>query len=146
VAAAALLRARPSYYLAERLLLYVTITTVVYYWTSVSVASPWDKVETAYFGLLSLALLVSYRFARNRNFTVTPTDFLIIFIALAAPTLSGSVLPEGGVGTLVIKVLVLFYAAELVISHAGRHTWVLRAGVLGVLALLVVRVINVLPP
>lgn len=144
VAAAALLRGRTSYYLVERLLLYVTITTVVYYGTSVSIPTPWSRLETVYFVLLGLALLVSYRFARNRNFTVTPTDFLIIFIALAAPGLSHSLLPGAEVGEVVIKVLVLFYAAELVISHAGRHTWMLRASVVGVLALLVVRVVTVL--
>ena len=64
-------------------------------------------------------------------------------IALAVPTLSRSALPDGGVAEVAIKVLVLFYAAELVISHAGQRTWMLRVGVLGVLVLLVGRVLLV---
>lgn len=134
-------RRQTSYALLERLLFYVTITTVVYYWSSVAhPASSWYELERAYLIVLCGALMVSYRFMPERTFSVTPTDFLIIFIALLAPTLSGSLFPDNGIAEIALKVLILFYAAELIVSRAGARTWVLRAGLLGVLGLLAVRV------
>lgn len=138
-------RHRARYAMLERLLFYVTITTVVYYWSSAPHGlSPWLEVERVYLVLLCMALTVSYRFVPKRSFSVTPTDFLIIFIALLAPTLSGSLFPDNGIAEIALKVLILFYAAELMISRAGSRTWMLRYGLVVVLAALAVRVTFVL--
>ena len=139
VVVALALRNRAAYILLERLLLYVAITTIVYYWCSTQDQySIWSDIEKAYFGLLGLTLLFAYRFTRNRSFRVTPTDFLIILIAVIVPTLSKSMVPQNNLGEIAIKVLILFYAAELVIAQANTRMWMLRTGLcllLGVLAL-----------
>lgn len=144
VLAALVLRAQQGYHVLERLLLYVTITAVVYYWADGHPAAGWARLEKVYFGLLGLALLVSYRFTRNRSFSVTPTDFLIIFIALLVPTLSRSLAQDTALATVALKILILFYAAELVISQAGARIWAVRVGLLGVSGLLVGRVLAVM--
>lgn len=134
-------RNAPSYGLVERLLLYVAVTTVVFYWGRIDYESLWfHRFENMYFGALGVALIMAYRFTRNRNFSVTPTDFLIIFIALAVPTVSSSLFPQNNLTEVAIKVLILFYAVELFVAQAAGRLWMLRVVVAGVMTLLALRV------
>jgi UDP-GlcNAc:undecaprenyl-phosphate GlcNAc-1-phosphate transferase len=83
---------------------------------------------------------MAYRFTRNRNFSVTPTDFLIIFIALVVPTVSSSLFPQNNITEVAIKVLIMFYAVELIVAQASGRMWLLRLVVAGVMAMLAARV------
>ncbi|MBK8957417.1 MAG: undecaprenyl/decaprenyl-phosphate alpha-N-acetylglucosaminyl 1-phosphate transferase [Proteobacteria bacterium] len=141
VAMLLLRRNHASYALLERLLLYVAVTTVVFYWGRVQTESVWlHRAENVYFGALGLALMTAYRFTRNRNFSVTPTDFLIIFIALVVPTVSSSLFPQNNVTEVAIKVLILFYAVELIVAQAAGRLWLLRVTVAATMSLLALRV------
>lgn len=134
-------RNHPSYALVERLLLYVAVTTVVFYWGRISTESIWlHRFENLYFGALGISLVMAYRFTRNRNFSVTPTDFLIIFIALVVPTVSSSLFPQNNITEVAIKVLILFYAVELIVSQAAGRLLVLRLVLACVMSLLALRV------
>ena len=134
-----LLRRQPVFLLIERLTLYVTLTTLVFYTERGLVHGTWvSHLDATYFGLLGLLLLMTYRFTRNRTFNVTPTDFLVIVIALIVSSLSASIFPQNNISEIAIKVLILFYAAELIVSHARENLWLLRvisASIVGVLAL-----------
>lgn len=141
VAAFVLRRRAREFSLPERLVLYVTITTIVYYWCSAKETGPLlATVENAYFAVLGVGVLLAYRFGRNRSFSVTPTDFLIILIALLVPTVSGPWLPETYIGEVAVKTLVMFYAVELVLAEVRTRVWHVRAGACLVLTLLVGRV------
>lgn len=142
VLAFALRRRARDFSLAERLVLYVTITTIVYYWCAAKEPGlVLAAVENVYFAALGLGVLVAYRFGRNRSFAVTPTDFLIILIALLVPTVSGPWLPETWIGEVAIKTLVLFYAVELVLAEVRTRVWHVRAGACLVLTLLAGRIL-----
>jgi UDP-GlcNAc:undecaprenyl-phosphate GlcNAc-1-phosphate transferase len=107
----------------------------------VQTESVWlHRAENVYFGALGLALMTAYRFTRNRNFSVTPTDFLIIFIALVVPTVSSSLFPQNNVTEVAIKVLILFYAVELIVAQAAGRLWLLRVTVAATMSLLALRV------
>lgn len=134
-------RNHPNYALIERLLLYVAVTTVVFYWGREHGDSVWlHRFENLYFGILGILLVIAYRFIRNRSFNVTPTDFLIIFIALVVPTVSSSLFPQNNITEVAIKVLIMFYAVELIVSQASGRLWILRLVVAGVMSLLAIRV------
>ena len=134
-------RNHPNYALVERLLLYVAVTTVVFYWGREHGDSVWlHRFENLYFGILGILLVIAYRFTRNRSFNVTPTDFLIIFIALVVPTVSSSLFPQNNITEVAIKVLIMFYAVELIVSQASGRLWILRLVVAGVMSLLAIRV------
>lgn len=134
-------RSHPSYALVERLLLYVAVTTVVFYWGRIEIESIWlHRLENLYFGALGISLVMAYRFTRNRNFAVTPTDFLIILIALVVPTVSSSLFPQNNITEVAIKVLILFYAVELIVSQSAGRLLVLRLVVACVMSLLALRV------
>jgi UDP-GlcNAc:undecaprenyl-phosphate GlcNAc-1-phosphate transferase len=136
-----LFRNSPNFALMERLLLYVAVTTVVFYWGRVQGDSVWlHRFENLYFGTLGILLVLAYRFTRNRNFSVTPTDFLIILIALVVPTVSASLFPQNNITEVAIKVLIMFYAAELIVAQATGRMWALRLVVATVMTVLAIRV------
>ena len=135
-------RGAPELSLPERLLLYVTITTIVFYWCA-GKDSPeiYNLAENLYFLILGGSVLIAYRFGHNRSFSVTPTDFLIILIALLVPTLTRTLLPQAYIGEVAIKTLILFYAVELVLAEAQTRVWVIRTGVCAVLTLFAGRLV-----
>jgi hypothetical protein len=79
------------------------------------------------------------RLQNDRRFQVTPLDLIVLFMALVVPSLPGNFsLPHGGPWT-IAKLLILFYAIEVLVSRSeGRTVWV-RIAVVSVLAGLTVR-------
>jgi UDP-GlcNAc:undecaprenyl-phosphate GlcNAc-1-phosphate transferase len=135
-------RLRPDIALIERLVLYVAMTAMIYYWCS---ARPQGGIlvlaENVYFGVLGVGLLVAYRYGQSSRFGVTPTDFLIVLIALLVPTFARTLLPQPHVAEVGIKTLVAFYAAELVLGAAGPRAGWTRVGLVVVLGVVVLRVV-----
>ena len=132
----------PEFSLPERLLLYVTITTIVFYWCAGKEPHVISNLaENLYFLLLGVGVLIAYRFGYNRSFSVTPTDFLIILIALLVPTLTRTLLPQAYIGEVAIKTLVLFYAVELLLAEVQTRVWVIRTGVCAILTLFAARLV-----
>ena len=135
-------RRAAEFSLPERLILYVTITAIVFYWCAdKDPHSISNLAENIYFLMLGGGVLIAYRFGRNQSFSVTPTDFLIILIALLVPTLMGTLLPQAYIGEVAIKTLIMFYAVELVLAEARTRVWVIRTGVLAVLTLFAGRLV-----
>ena len=141
-------RRNSEFLLLERLLLYVAITTLVFYWCAGRPAAPGLlSTEGVYFSVLGVSIIIAYRFGHNRSFAVTPTDFLIILIALLVPNLTGSIFEHHYVGEVAIKTLVLFYAVELIVAESGPRVWAIRVATSAVLSVLGVRLlIGDLPP
>lgn len=135
-------RRRSEFSVFERLILYVTITMLVYYWcVGRDTGLTAYPVENIYFLVLGAGVVMAYRFGENENFSVTPTDVLIILIAILVPTLTRTLLPQQYIGEVAIKTLVLFYALELVLSAwRGKLGWV-RVGALSVLAVFAIRLL-----
>jgi UDP-GlcNAc:undecaprenyl-phosphate GlcNAc-1-phosphate transferase len=124
----------------EKASLYVTATVLVYLDALTYPADPltsdltWVAVSIA-----AGATAVRLRLRNDRRFHVTPLDLIVLFMALVVPSLPGDFkLPHGGPWT-IAKLLILFYAIEVLVSRSdGRTVWV-RVGVVSVLAGLVVR-------
>jgi len=133
-------RSAAEFALIERLVLYVTITTVVFYWCNERGASgALLSVENVYFLVLGASIIMAYRFGRNRSFEVTPTDFLIILIALLVPTLTRTLFPHQFISEVAIKTLVLFYATELILAESRNRVWPVRVAACAVLSVLALR-------
>ena len=61
------------------------------------------------------------RLSRERRFEVTPLDLLVIFVALALPNLPGLRGAPSNLGLSVAKLVVLFYAVEMLpVTRSGR--------------------------
>ncbi len=134
-----ILRAAPLS-VVEKAALYVTATILVYL---DAVALPADRLMSILtwvaISIAAMATAVRLRLHNDRRFQVTPLDLIVLFMALIVPSLPGTFnLPHGGVMA-IVKLVILFYAIEVLVSRSeGRAVWV-RIAVVSTLAGLAVR-------
>jgi UDP-GlcNAc:undecaprenyl-phosphate GlcNAc-1-phosphate transferase len=110
--------------------LYVGSTGVLYFAEVQGVAqgASWLQPVNIYFAMLAALVMVSIRVNTVHRFETTPLDFLMVFLAVLVPFL-----PELRVGTmnvsvLTAKLIVLFFAFELLLHADRERLW--RGGVL----------------
>jgi UDP-GlcNAc:undecaprenyl-phosphate GlcNAc-1-phosphate transferase len=96
---------------------------------------PIHTLLNLFFGLIAILVVVSIRLDREQPFQSTPLDYLVVLIALVGPNLPEIRVGELSLGLLAAKILVLFFAYELILSRlSGRmiqygfaSLWVLLA-------------------
>jgi UDP-GlcNAc:undecaprenyl-phosphate GlcNAc-1-phosphate transferase len=134
-----ILRAR-ALCVVEKGVLYVTAAVLVYLDAQMPPSDrrlsilAWIAVSIA-----AAATAVRLRLRNDRRFQITPLDIIVLFMALVVPSLPVNFsLPHGGQWA-IAKLLILFYAIEVLASRSeGRAVW-LRVAVISLLAGLVVR-------
>jgi hypothetical protein len=83
--------------------------------------------------------MLRLRLAKDRRFELTPLDLIVLFVALVIPSLPGSIgLPHGG-ALGIAKLVILFYAVEVLVNRVEVRVVWLRIGVASVLAALIIR-------
>lgn len=103
----------------ERGCVYVISTYVVYLVdTAPGLGTQHPAFPTLFFVALALVVVLGFRFSNQPRFNVTTLDFIVIFAAFALAWLPGSLLNATAAGELVTKIIVLFYALELLLSSA----------------------------
>jgi UDP-GlcNAc:undecaprenyl-phosphate GlcNAc-1-phosphate transferase len=124
----------------EKAALYVTVTVLVYLDAIVLPANRmlsvlgWVAVAIAAAGTA-----VRLRLYDDRRFQLTPLDLIVLFMALVVPSLPGTLRLPSGAGLAIAKLVILFYAIEMLVSRSDlRAVWV-RIAAAVVLAGLVVR-------
>jgi UDP-GlcNAc:undecaprenyl-phosphate GlcNAc-1-phosphate transferase len=125
----------------EKATLYVT-ATVLLYLDGLVLPAPSRLISILTWSAVSIAGIttaVRLRLHRDRRFQVTPLDLIVLFMALVVPSLPGTFnLPHGSALT-IAKLVILFYAIEVLLSHVeGRTLW-LRLAVVSTLGGLVLR-------
>ena len=132
-------RAQPFNW-AERAGAYVVITFIVYLaQTTPGALSTLQNYNVAYFGVLATAIMLGFRFSKDKSFKITPLDFLVIFVALTVPNLPDLYFDRVGLGEGIAKIIVLFYGVELVLINVARLHDGLRWALYACLAVLSVR-------
>jgi UDP-GlcNAc:undecaprenyl-phosphate GlcNAc-1-phosphate transferase len=134
-----ILRAGPLS-VVEKAALYVTATILVYLDAMALPAGRLVSVLTwVAISIAAMATAVRLRLHNDRRFQVTPLDLIVLFMALIVPSLPGTFnLPHGGVMA-IVKLVILFYAIEVLVSRSeGRAVW-LRIAVASTLAGLALR-------
>jgi UDP-GlcNAc:undecaprenyl-phosphate GlcNAc-1-phosphate transferase len=133
------LRAAPLN-IIEKAALYVTAAVLVYL---DAIVLPSDRVLSALnwiaVSIAALATAVRLRLQNDRRFQITPLDLIVLFMALVVPSLPGTLhLPHGG-ALAIAKLVILFYAIEMLVSRPeGGVVWV-RIAAVSVLAGLALR-------
>jgi len=122
----------------ERIGIYITSSIIVYLIESSGLSHTVSEVYlNLYFILLGLAVVVGFRFSREKIFVVTTLDFLVIFAVFTVPSLPGLSLSESLWSSVVIRMIVLFYAVEFVLTHINknwngvRYIMIIILGVMG---------------
>jgi UDP-GlcNAc:undecaprenyl-phosphate/decaprenyl-phosphate GlcNAc-1-phosphate transferase len=125
--------------LIDKAALYVTTTMLVYL---DGVVMPADRLMSVLtwiaVSVAAVATAVRLRLQNDWRFQVTPLDLIVLFMALIVPSLGPFNLPHGG-ALVIAKLLILFYAIEVMVSRTdGRAVW-MRVAVVSILAGLAVR-------
>ncbi len=126
--------------LVEKAALYVTATVLVYLDAVVLPSNrPLSVVGWIAVAIAAVGTAVRLRLYNDLRFQLTPLDLIVLFMALVVPSLPGTLhLPSGG-GLAIAKLVILFYAIEMLVSRSDlRAVWV-RVAAAAVLAGLVVR-------
>lgn len=104
------------------LILYVFIPFIVY--AAAGVAADWNDgtpMEKIYHGAyIGLVVIVvgTLRLTNRRNgFKLSPLDFLILFIVLMAPLISGTWIKEKILAEIVTKTMLLFFSYEVLLGE-----------------------------
>jgi UDP-GlcNAc:undecaprenyl-phosphate GlcNAc-1-phosphate transferase len=112
--------------LVEKAALYVTATVLVYL---DAVVLPWDRRLSvlcwAVVAFAAVGIAIRLRLFNDRRFQLTPLDLIVLFMALVVPSLPGTFgLPQGG-ALAIAKLIVIFYAIEMLVSRSeGKAIWV----------------------
>jgi UDP-GlcNAc:undecaprenyl-phosphate GlcNAc-1-phosphate transferase len=124
----------------EKAALYVTVTVLVYL---DAVVLPEHRILSVVcwvaVGIAAVATAVRLRLNNDRRFQPTPLDLIVLFMALVVPSLPGTLhLPHGG-ALAIAKLVILFYAIEMLLSRAELPAVWVRIGAVAVLAGLAIR-------
>ena len=92
-----------------------------------------------FFVLMAVSVLIAIQLNREASFRVTPLDFLVLLVAMIIPSLSDMRLGEILLGLLVLKLVVLFFAYELLLVKLSNRLNLLGMVVLWSLMILGVR-------
>lgn len=125
-----------------RICLYLSIPFITYLaqhstgpW---SAALPSHVINLAFPALFFFAILTVRYTRRQKGFRSTPMDFLILFIALVLPNLSGGLYLTHQMGLFTVKILIFFFGFEILIGELrGKLN---RLGFFTVAAMLIVTV------
>jgi len=110
----------------EKAALYVTATVLVYL---DAIVLPGDR-RMSMFCWIAVAFAavgtgIRLRLFNDRRFQLTPLDMIVLFMALVVPSLPGTIgLPHGG-ALAIAKLIVIFYAIEMLVTRSdGKAVWV----------------------
>jgi UDP-GlcNAc:undecaprenyl-phosphate GlcNAc-1-phosphate transferase len=121
--------------------IYTIAAFVVYLETkSIGNATPLlNTVEVIYFVAVAAAISFAIRYAREKQFRTTPTDYLVVFIVLFAGFLLHNTPDKADIGFMAVKLIVIFYGCELVIAHTRGRWNVINLSALASLVVLSIR-------
>ena len=120
---------------------YVTAAFVVYLQTiNFDAGKPiLDTMEIIYFVMLAVAVGLVIRYGKENQFRTTPMDYLVILIVVLTGILLHSVPDVAAIGLMAVKLIIVFYGCEIIISHSKGRWSTLNISSLLTLSALAVR-------
>jgi len=98
------------------------------------------RLYHAAFGLLSLFLVLTLKFTRRqKGFKATPTDFLILVIALVVPILPDPQIKSHHMGFLSTQIIVMYFSFEVLVGELRGQLGRLGIAIIAALLLVAVR-------
>lgn len=128
--------------LAERGAAYVISVLCVYLMQPLLHSTALSRtLDNGFFILLAGMIFLGIHYSQKNKFEITTLDFLVIFMAIALPALSGLLVQHSGYAVVMLKVIVMFYAVELVLDRIVKGWMLIRIGLSSMLGLLAIRTI-----
>jgi UDP-GlcNAc:undecaprenyl-phosphate/decaprenyl-phosphate GlcNAc-1-phosphate transferase len=98
--------------------LYVCAVVLVFLDLTTGMGKRPVALEMAATSVLAASVMVYVRMTTVRRFRLTPLDFLVILVAVTLPNLPGSVAAPRELGLAAVKLLIVFYAVEMLLGHS----------------------------
>jgi hypothetical protein len=135
----AILRVKPLN-IIEKAALYITTAVIVYLDSAVLPAHRMFSVLSwAAIGVAAVGTVLRLRLSADRRFVLTPLDLIVLFAALVVPSLPDTfALPDGGARG-IAKLVILFYAVEVLLSRVDLGVVWLRVSAAALLLGLILR-------
>ncbi|MFH2067472.1 MAG: MraY family glycosyltransferase [Pseudomonadota bacterium] len=107
-----------------RLSLFMTIPLLVYLGEKNTVSWLNENMEFTYnlsFGMIAVFVILTLKFTRRKEgFKSTPTDFIILFVALVLPNLPDIQIRSYHLGMLTTRIIVFFFSLEVLIGELRK--------------------------
>jgi len=104
-----------------RMVLYLTVPVVLYSIEEGRAAWMSEKSLFLYrlcFGIIAVFVMLTVKFSRrSKGFRMSTMDFLIIFIAVTVPNLTGQLAHHFNLGLLAVEIIVFFFSYEVLINE-----------------------------
>ena len=98
----------------------------------------WLIFSNVYFALLAITVVIAFRCSSDQRFAATPLDFLVVFLAVVFPQVPGL---DIGYAQDLTRLVVLFYAIELVLTQLQVRHDLIRIGTCVLLSLPLLRLL-----
>ena len=128
-------------YQLYRLILFVTIGFSVYLLTTYPVDWLSNQIDAVfiYFIVMTILGFITVKTLSNKEFNITPLDYLVIVIALFIEFLPGENVFMENITRLFVQIIILFYICELIIQNMKNRLNRFTASVALALALIAYR-------
>lgn len=93
-------------------------------------------VQKVFFGIVACTIILDLKFGMDAGFRTTSLDYLAVFLVILVTLFSSPQMTGPGLADFAVKIIILFYGCELVLSHGGGLSRALIAGALFALAIL----------
>ncbi len=102
----------------ERGVIYIVVAVLLYL---AGLGHERLPLSQLFFGALAVAVVMGFRYSKDSGFAANPSDFLIVFLAIALPTLPQAQQIAPFWTDYIPKLVVLYYGIEMVLPRvAGR--------------------------
>jgi UDP-GlcNAc:undecaprenyl-phosphate/decaprenyl-phosphate GlcNAc-1-phosphate transferase len=131
-----------AWFLFLRLLIFVAIAFVTYLFEVGPPSASYEtlrNIEYVYFGLLAFAVVLVVRYRLADTFKITPMDFLVILAMLSIGVIPEDVRETYHLVPVIVKLVLLFYGAELILKTMKSRWSLLPLSSLAALGILAVR-------
>jgi len=104
-------------------IVYVTVVFAVYLEVKYpsAVFRRHDQWSLPFFGVIVVLIAMNIRFSEQKEFELTPLDYLIVCATIGVAVVAGQPFLSEGVSAVAIQAIVLMYGCELLLSTARRR-------------------------
>jgi len=106
-----------------RLIMFVTIAFSVYLLSNYPTAMLLKEIDLVYlfFAIITMTTFVAVRLNVDKNFRITPMDYLVIITGLIIGLAPGINHSSSSMVWMILQIIILFYACELVIQQLRKQ-------------------------
>ncbi len=120
----------------ERGIVYIVVAVLLYL---VGFAHEKLPLSQFFFAALVVAVVIGFRYSKDNGFSANPSDFLIVLLAIALPTLPQAQQIAPFWTDYIPKLVVLYYAIEMVLPSVAKRTGMVRLLTSSILVIILIR-------